>query len=97
MLFKLNQECNIEEVENEDDPPSKSSKDKKSNRPDSGKVNIVFKITNRVPYKSVLKAHSVVVLKAESASDKVEWIKKINSVIQEKGGHIKISSDGDLP
>ncbi|KAG2410279.1 Mitochondrial Rho GTPase [Vigna angularis] len=42
-------------------------------------------------------AHIVVVLKAESASDKVEWVKKINSVIQAKGGHFKISSDGDLP
>ncbi|XP_014493850.1 dynamin-2B isoform X1 [Vigna radiata var. radiata] len=88
------EECNIEEVGDEDDPPSKSSKDKKSNGPDSGKVNLVFKITNRVPYKSVLKAHSAVVLKAESASDKVEWIKKINSVIQAKGGQIRISSDG---
>ncbi|BAT89146.1 hypothetical protein LR48_Vigan08g014400 [Vigna angularis] len=88
------EECNIEEAGDEDDPPSKSSKDKKSNGPDSGKVNLVFKITNRVPYKSVLKAHSTVVLKAESASDKVEWIKKINSVIQAKGGQIRISSDG---
>lgn len=49
------QECNIEEVPDEEDPPSKSSKDKKSNGPDSGKVNLVFKITSRVPYKTVLK------------------------------------------
>jgi len=33
-------------------------------------------------------------LKAESASDKVEWIKKISNVIQAKGGQIRISSDG---
>ncbi|KAK7327310.1 hypothetical protein VNO80_31551 [Phaseolus coccineus] len=88
------EECNIEEAADEDDPPSKSSKDKKSNGPDSAKVNLVFKITNRVPYKSVLKAHSTVALKAESASDKVEWIKKISNVIQAKGGQIRISSDG---
>ncbi|WVZ04159.1 hypothetical protein V8G54_024965 [Vigna mungo] len=44
-----------------------------------------------------IRAHSVVVLKAKSTSDKVEWIKKINSVIQEKGRKIKISSNDDLP
>jgi dynamin GTPase len=49
------QECNIEEVPEENDPPPKSSKDKKSNGPDSSKVNLVFKITSRVPYKTVLK------------------------------------------
>ncbi|KAK7283824.1 hypothetical protein RIF29_13571 [Crotalaria pallida] len=87
------EECNIEEV-TEEDPPSKSSKDKKSNGPDSGKVNLVFKITSRVPYKTVLKAHSAVVLKAESAADKAEWINKISSVIQAKGGQIRLSSDG---
>ncbi|QCD85588.1 dynamin GTPase [Vigna unguiculata] len=88
------EECSIEEAGDEDDPPTKSSKDKKSNGPDSGKVNLVFKITSRIPYKSVLKAHSTVVLKAESASDKVEWIKKINNVIQAKGGQIRISDGG---
>lgn len=51
------QECNIEEVSDEGDPPPKSSKDKKSNGPDSGKVNLVFKITSRVPYKTVLKGN----------------------------------------
>ncbi|ESW05864.1 hypothetical protein PHAVU_011G215900 [Phaseolus vulgaris] len=88
------EECNIEEAGDEDDPPSKSSKDKKSNGPDSAKVSLVFKISSRVPYKSVLKAYSTVALKAESASDKVEWIKKISNVIQAKGGQIRISSDG---
>ncbi|XP_027353471.1 dynamin-2B-like [Abrus precatorius] len=88
------EECNVEEAAEEDDPPSKSSKDKKSNGPDSSKVNLAFKITSRVPYKTVLKAHSVVVLKAESAADKVEWINKISKVIQAKGGQIRISSEG---
>ncbi|XP_057450685.1 dynamin-2B-like [Lotus japonicus] len=88
------EECNIEEVSDEGDPPPKSSKDKKSNGPDSGKVNLVFKITSRVPYKTVLKAHSAVLLKAESTTDKVEWIKKISNVIQAKGGQIRLSSEG---
>lgn len=47
------QECNLEEVE-EEEPPAKSSKDKKANGPDSGK-GLVFKITSKVPYKTVLK------------------------------------------
>ncbi|AES87572.1 putative dynamin GTPase [Medicago truncatula] len=88
------EECNIEEVPDESDPPPKSSKDKKSNGPDSSKVSLVFKITSRVPYKTVLKAHSAVVLKAESATDKTEWISKISSVIQAKGGQIRLSSEG---
>ncbi|KAI5391312.1 dynamin-2B [Lathyrus oleraceus] len=88
------EECNIEEVSDEGEPAPKSSKDKKSNGPDSSKVNLVFKITSRVPYKTVLKAHSAVVLKAESASEKTEWIKKISNVIQAKGGQIKILSEG---
>ncbi|XP_061365728.1 dynamin-2B-like isoform X2 [Gastrolobium bilobum] len=88
------EECNIEEVSDEEDNSSKSSKDKKSNGPASGKVNLVLKITSRIPYKTVLKAHSTVVLKAESAADKVEWLNKISNVIQAKGGQIRISSEG---
>lgn len=41
-----------------------------------------------------LAAHSAVVLKAESATEKTEWIKKISNVIQAKGGQIKILSEG---
>ncbi|RVW74951.1 Dynamin-2B [Vitis vinifera] len=68
------EECNVEEVSDEEEPPRKSSKDKKANGPDSGKnTSLVFKITSKVPYKTVLKAHSAVVLKAESMADKVEW------------------------
>lgn len=52
----LLQECNIEEIPDEEDPPSKSSKDKKANGPDSGKAtSLVFKITSKVAYKTVLK------------------------------------------
>lgn len=53
----LFQECNIEEAADEEEPPpSKSSKDKKANGPDSGKAtSFVFKLTSKVPYKTVLK------------------------------------------
>lgn len=49
------QDCKIEEISDEEDSPSKSSKDKKSNKPDPGKTNLLFKITSRIPYKTVLK------------------------------------------
>jgi dynamin GTPase len=40
----------------EEEAPSKSSKNKKANGPDSGKApSLVFKITSKVPYKTLLK------------------------------------------
>ncbi|AQK74695.1 dynamin-2A [Zea mays] len=81
------EECNLEEIEEEE--ISKSSKDsKKANGQEKG-PSLVFKITNRVSYKTVLKAHSAVILKAESMADKIEWIKKIKGVIQSRGGSVK--------
>ncbi|KAL5538982.1 hypothetical protein UlMin_021355 [Ulmus minor] len=91
------EECNIEEATDEEEPPSKSSKDKKANGPDSGKAaSLVFKITSKVPYKTVLKAHSAVVLKAESMADKVEWMNKIRNVIQPSRGGKGASNEGGL-
>ncbi|KAK4254482.1 hypothetical protein QN277_009860 [Acacia crassicarpa] len=84
------EECNIEEVSDDDEAPAKSSKDKKANGPDSGKAsNLIFKITSKVPYKTVMKAESTVLLKAESVADKVEWLKKLVYVAHPtKGGQI---------
>ncbi|EPS66641.1 hypothetical protein M569_08133, partial [Genlisea aurea] len=62
------EECNLEEVfEDEEAPPAKSSKDKKAaNGPDAGKApSLVFKITSRVPYKTVLKGKNAAALLAE--------------------------------
>ncbi|CAD6249560.1 unnamed protein product [Miscanthus lutarioriparius] len=89
------EECNLEEIEEEE--ISKSSKDsKKANGQEKG-PSLVFKITNRVAYKSVLKAHSAVILKAESMADKNEWIKKIRGVIQSRGGSVKgPTEDGSM-
>uniref|UniRef100_A0A164VHH5 Dynamin GTPase n=1 Tax=Daucus carota subsp. sativus TaxID=79200 RepID=A0A164VHH5_DAUCS len=88
------EDCVIEDASEEEEPPSKeppskSSKDKKANGPDAGKPNLVFKITNKVAYKTVLKAHSAVLLKAESMADKVEWLNKLRKVIGVKGGQAK--------
>ncbi|GJN22217.1 hypothetical protein PR202_gb09765 [Eleusine coracana subsp. coracana] len=81
------EECNLEEIEEEE--VSKSSKDsKKANGSEKG-PSLLFKITNRVAYKTVLKAHSAVILKAESMADKIEWVKKIRGVILSKGGSVK--------
>ncbi|KAK9286770.1 hypothetical protein L1049_015174 [Liquidambar formosana] len=85
------EECNIEEISDDEEPPLKSSKDKKANGPDSGKApSLVFKLTSKVPYKTVLKAHSAVLLKAESMAEKVEWLNKLRNVIQpSKGGQAR--------
>lgn len=85
------QECNVEEISDDDEPAPKSSKDKKSNGPDSGKGSaLVFKITSKVPYKTVLKAHSAVILKAETTAEKIEWLNKLRNVIQPStGGQVK--------
>lgn len=90
------EECNIEEVVDEE-APSKSSKDKKANGPDSGKApSLVFKISSKVPYKTVLKAHSAIVLKAESLADKVEWVNKLSNIIQPSRGQTRTPSEGGL-
>lgn len=89
------EECNIEEISDEDEPPQKSSKDKKANGPEKGQ-SLVFKITSKVPYKTVLKAHSAVVLKAENAADKIEWLNKIRNVIQPSAGG-QVKGESGLP
>ncbi|CAN8294458.1 unnamed protein product [Cochlearia groenlandica] len=96
------EECTIEEIPEEEVEKSKSSKDKKANGPDPKGPTLVFKITCKVPYKTVLKAHNAIILKAESVVDKNEWINKLQKVIQARGGQVgNISmrqsfSDGSL-
>ncbi|KAH9330549.1 hypothetical protein KI387_002657 [Taxus chinensis] len=84
------EECIIEEVSEDgtNDAPAKSNaKDsKKANGPDSASTHLAFKITNKVAYKTVLKAHSALLLKAESMADKTEWVGKIRNIIQPSKG-----------
>ncbi|KAK9069645.1 hypothetical protein SSX86_011549 [Deinandra increscens subsp. villosa] len=87
------EECALEEIEEDEPLPSKSSKDKKS-KVEEKPPSLVFKITSKVAYKTVLKAHSAVVLKAESAVDKTEWLNKIRVVMGAKGGEVKLKPDG---
>lgn len=52
------QECVIGELSEEEESSSKSLKDKKVNGPDTGKgQSLSFKITSKVPYKTVLKGN----------------------------------------
>ncbi|URD74557.1 Dynamin GTPase effector domain [Musa troglodytarum] len=73
------EECNLEEVSDEDDPPKSSKETKKAKGPEKG-PSLIFKLTSKVAYKTVLKAHSVVALKAENIADKVEWMNKIRNI-----------------
>ncbi|CAH9119332.1 unnamed protein product [Cuscuta europaea] len=78
------EECNLEDMSDEEESStSKSSKDKKDYS------NLTFKITSRIQYKTVLKAHSFVILKADTMAEKSEWIHKLKNVIRSKGGQVR--------
>ncbi|CAH9141810.1 unnamed protein product [Cuscuta epithymum] len=78
------EECNLEDMSDEEESSSsKSSKDKKEYS------NLSFKITSRIQYKTVLKAHSFVILKADTMAEKSEWIHKLKNVIRSKGGQVR--------
>ncbi|WOK95124.1 hypothetical protein Cni_G03831 [Canna indica] len=87
------EECNLEEISDEEDPQKSSKDSKKANGSDKG-PSLVFKITSKVAYKTVLKAHSAVVLKAENMAEKVEWMNKIRNITgSSKGTSSKGASD----
>ncbi|XP_047074701.1 dynamin-2A-like [Lolium rigidum] len=98
------EECNLEEILDEEDPPRSSKDSRRSSGTDFGKApSLIFKITNKVAYKHVLKAHSNVVLKAESMADKTEWVARIKSIVAKRttvseGGSLmrQSHSDGSL-
>ncbi|KAF2919728.1 hypothetical protein DAI22_08g157400 [Oryza sativa Japonica Group] len=79
------EECNLEEVLDEEDPTRSLKDPKKPNVPDIGTPGLIFKITHKVAYKNVLKAHKAIILKAESMAEKTEWVTKIRSIVDQKG------------
>ncbi|XP_066331416.1 dynamin-2A-like isoform X2 [Miscanthus floridulus] len=94
------EDCNLEEILDDEDPPRSSKDSKKANMVDTGKdSSLMFKITHKIAYKNVLKAHNAVILKAESMSDKTEWVTKIKSIADPKGLAAKKqnSSEGGGP
>ncbi|WOK92637.1 hypothetical protein Cni_G01328 [Canna indica] len=78
------EECNIQDLEDE---PSKSSKESKKANGSDKVSGLEFKITSRVAYKTVLKAQSALVLKAENMADKVEWVNRIMNICQPSKGN----------
>nr|CAB3482992.1 unnamed protein product [Digitaria exilis] len=94
------EDCNLEEVLDDEDPPRSSKDSKKANVLDTGKdSSLMFKITHKIAYKNVLKAHNAVILKADSMSDKTEWVAKIKSIVDQKGLSAKKpnASEGAAP
>ncbi|KAL2629819.1 hypothetical protein R1flu_014505 [Riccia fluitans] len=85
------EECVIEDASDSDmedgapdPPPKKSSKDKKNANGDANKISasaLAFKISNKVAYKTVLKAHHNIVLKAENMADKLDWMNRLRKCI----------------
>ncbi|XP_042450824.1 dynamin-2A-like [Zingiber officinale] len=85
------EECNIEEASEEES--LKSSKESKKSNGSDKLSSLDFKLTNKVAYKTVLKAESALILRAESMVDKVEWVNKIMNICQSsKETHSKGSS-----
>ncbi|KAG0449646.1 hypothetical protein HPP92_027189 [Vanilla planifolia] len=88
------EECNIDEASEEEE----ALKIRKTQRRQMGNSNeLVFLL---IPYRPLiycikLAAHSAVVLKAESMSDKTEWVNKIKSVAY-KGAHPKGAANSDV-
>ncbi|KAJ3707569.1 hypothetical protein LUZ61_011274 [Rhynchospora tenuis] len=93
------EDCIIEDVDENEAPMKDSKKESKKDKDKSNgpKANtLAFKLTNRVAYKTVLKTHSSIVIKAESIADKIEMANKIRNIIESRGGGPSKGPDGGL-
>ncbi|CAK9223934.1 unnamed protein product [Sphagnum troendelagicum] len=90
----------------EEAPGSKSwSKSKKSSANGTDKEdpgdNLVFRVSHKVSYKTVLKAHHSLVLKADNMAEKLEWMAKLRGCIESprdsstKSGSVRESKSSD--
>ncbi|CAM6090387.1 unnamed protein product [Calypogeia fissa] len=107
------EECLIEDATEDDmeDLPSESTKKSTSKSKKNDKAgdeipaaSLAFKISNKVPYKTVLKAHHSIVLKADNMADKMDWMSRLRKCMggapaskeaepsAKKGATIKTSS-----
>ncbi|CAM6079306.1 unnamed protein product [Sphagnum tenellum] len=97
-------ECVLEDGPEKEDgaddgpPPSKSSsKSKKSSNAQEKEdptAMLVFRVSHKVPYKTVLEAQHSVVLKAENMAEKLEWMGKLRNCMEsQKGSSTKKESD----
>ncbi|XP_078182361.1 dynamin-2A-like [Carex rostrata] len=93
------EDCIIEDADENEGPMKDSKKESKKDKDKSNgpKANtLAFKLTHRVQYKTVLKTHSSIVIKAESMADKIEMTEKIRNIIESRSGGPSKGPDGGL-
>jgi dynamin GTPase len=56
---------------------------------------LAFRITNKTPYKSVVKVHNSLLLRAENPAEKQEWVSKMRTVAARASGAKEVESDAD--
>jgi dynamin GTPase len=72
-----------------DDPKAKASKGAKANgtaEKEDPTASLIFRVSHKVAYKTVLKASHSLVVKAENIAEKLDWMSRIRACIEAKGG-----------
>ncbi|KAG0555995.1 hypothetical protein M758_11G017100 [Ceratodon purpureus] len=72
-----------------DDPNAKGAKAKKANgtaEKEDPTASLIFRVSHKVAYKTVLKASHSLVVKAENIAEKLDWMSRIRACIEAKGG-----------
>ncbi|KAH7422290.1 hypothetical protein KP509_12G002200 [Ceratopteris richardii] len=72
------EECSEGDLSEEAAPPAKSKSSKRGSVQEPIE-NLCFKVSNKVSYKTVVKAHHSIILKADTMIDKKEWMNKLQS------------------
>ncbi|KAJ7563305.1 hypothetical protein O6H91_03G105200 [Diphasiastrum complanatum] len=94
------EECLIEDAPDKeniaDNGTTKSSaaKDLPNGTDAAASAGLVFKISNKVPYKTVMKAHHAVFLRAANMAEKMEWMTRLRNCTQTGKG---TSNKGPVP
>ncbi|KAF3332117.1 dynamin-2A-like isoform X1 [Carex littledalei] len=93
------EDCIIEDVDENEAPmkdsKKESKKDKdKSNGPKANTLAFKLALAHHTQYKTILKTHSSIVIKAESMADKIEMTEKIRNIIESRGGGPSKGPDG---
>eukprot|EP00897_Mesotaenium_endlicherianum_P008361 jgi/Mesen1/7553/ME000392S06821 len=75
------EDCVVEDVVAPDDYPTipASSDPLRGAQPQNAQTmqSLVFKLSNKVPYKTVVKVHHNLILRAENMQDKAQWVQRI--------------------
>lgn len=86
------EECSEGEGGDEPPPPVKSKSSKRGSVQQETTENFCFKISNKVSYKTVVKAHHSIILKAENMADRKEWMNKL--LVKGQGSKGGVSAKG---